>query len=82
MSALSLTTTLQDFTNPFEYDGDDIINIVIKAVVTVDVQTDIETLEQRGSEKFDEFIESRLKTKNTNFLDPIKKLSLKTCEAL
>ena len=51
MSALSLTTTLQSFSNPFEYDGDDIINIVTKAVVTVDVQRDIETLEQRGSEK-------------------------------
>ena len=78
VSALSLTTTLQGFTNPFEYDGDDIINILTKAVVTGDVQKDIETLEQKGSEKFDEFIESRLKTRNTNFWDPMKKLSLKT----
>ena len=45
MSALSLTTTLQGFTNPFEYD---IINIVTKAVVTVDVQKDIETLNKKG----------------------------------
>ena len=78
VSALSLTTTLQGFTNPFEYDWDDIINIVTKAVVSVDVQKDIETLEQKGSETFDEFIESRLKTRNTNFWDSMKKLSLKT----
>lgn len=78
VSALSLTTTLQGFTNPFEYDGDDIINIVTKAVVAVDIQRDIETLEQNGSDKFDEFVESRLKTKSTNFWDPMKKLSLKT----
>ena len=78
MSALSLTTKLQGFTDPFEYYGVDIINIVTKAVVTVDVQRDIETLEQKGSEKFDKFIESRLKTRNTNFWDPTTKLSLET----
>lgn len=75
---MSLTTTLQGFTNPFEYDGDDIVNIVTKAVVAVDVQRDIETLEEKGSDKFDEFIESRLKTRNTHFWDAMKKLSLKT----
>ena len=46
VSALSLTTTLQGFTNPFEYDGDDIINIVSKAVVVIDIQRDTE---QNGS---------------------------------
>ena len=76
MSALSLTTTLQGFTNPFEYDGDDIINIVSKAVVAVDIQR--ETLEQKGSGKFDDFVESRLKTRSTNVWEPMKKLSLKT----
>ena len=78
VSALSLTTSLQGFTNPFEYDGDDLINIVTKAVAALDVQRDIESLEQKGSDKFDEFIESRLRTRNVNFWDPMKKLSLKT----
>ena len=67
VSALSLTTTLQGFTNPFEYDRDDLINIVTKAVVAFDVHRDIESLEQKGSDKFDEFIESRLKTRNVHF---------------
>ena len=78
VSALSLTTTLQGFTTPFEYDGDNLINIVKKAVAALDVQRDIESLEQKGSDKFDEFIESRLRTRNVNFWDPMKKLSLKT----
>ena len=44
--ALSLTTTLQAFINPFDYDCDDVINIVTKAVVSEDVKKDIDTVEK------------------------------------
>ena len=75
---LSLTTTLQASTNPFDYDADDVIYIVKKAVVSVDVKKDIETVEKVGSDKLNEFIESRLEIKAVNFWDPMKMLLLKT----
>ena len=78
LSALSLSTTLQGFTNPFEYEGDDIINIVTKAVVPENVQNDLAKIEKVGSETLEEFLESRLKTQRINVWDPMKKVSLKT----
>ena len=78
LSALSLYTKLQEFTNPFEYEGDDIVNIVTKAVVPENVQNDLANIEKIGSQKLDEFLESRLKTQRRNVWDPMTKVSLNT----
>ena len=79
---LSLITTLQAYTNPFEYDGDDIINIATKAVVADDAKKHIETVGKFGSAELNEFIESRLKNTTASFRDPMERLSVKDIENL
>ena len=77
LSALSLSTTLQGFTNPFEHEGNDIINIVTKAVVHGNVQIDLAKIEKVGTETLNDFLESKLKTRCINVWDQMKRSHFK-----
>lgn len=73
----ALKKNIATFLNPFQYEGNDVINIVTKAVMSEKIKSDIISLTETGQKSLDVFVEERIKSKTLNFWDPIKKQKLK-----
>jgi hypothetical protein len=72
----ALTNVITSHTNPFSYQGDDLINITTNKVMPIDVQHDISTSAQVGLEMYSSFIKERLLTDAVNIWARMKKAKL------
>ena len=75
---LKLLTALNTFTNPFKYDGDDLINLVTKSVMSNVVKDDVCNHANVGKDLYQKFCETRIISKSVNLWDPMKKVKLQT----
>ena len=75
---LRLLTALNNFTNPFKYDGDDLINLVTKSVMSNVVKDDVCNHANVGKDLHQKFCETRLISNSVNLWDPMKKVKLQT----
>jgi len=69
--------TLENFVNPFDADKERLLCVSSCISASPEVEKDILRAEEVGLEAKEPFIKERLQ-KGTGFLDPIKKLKLKT----
>ena len=75
---LKLLTALNNFTNPFKYDGDDLINLVTKSVMSNVVKDDVCNHANVGKDLYQKFCETRIISNSVNLWDPMKKVKLQT----
>ena len=72
-----LKETFKNFTSPFEYDGDDLINLVTRRVAPDVVRDDVVRMTTGGNEQYKSFIENRLVNRTVNVWDRMPNNSLK-----
>lgn len=77
----ALYTTITNFTNPFDDECNQLINIVTKAIMPDRVQQDISRRKEIGSQKFAHFVSERIKSNNLNLWAPMKKTNLQMWSA-
>jgi hypothetical protein len=73
---LELKRTIEEFTNPFTNDCDQIINIVTKVVLPDSAQKDIRNRNEIGQKQYEKFVAERVATNEVNLWSPMKKLNL------
>ena len=69
----ALSFTISRFINPFDYDGNDTINIVSKALMPDAVKSDLCRIEEIGTLQMKTFIENPITTSKINLWEPMKK---------
>ena len=72
-----LVKSLRDFTNPFQYEGTDLVNLVTNRVASRDVCTDVGRMSSTGEKLHAEFVEKRLIAQTVNLWDPLPNAKLK-----
>ena len=67
---------------PFQMDGDNVVNIVTKAVMPTAIKEVILKRDEIGQELFDKFVKERIGADHTlSVWSPMKKANLKTCKS-
>ena len=77
-SIRNIASTVESMVNPFEYSGDDLINICSGNVAPANVKADLEGAYDKGVNAVKDFEESRLKSVPEKLFQPIKSNKLKT----
>ena len=72
-----LKETFQNFTSPFQYDGDDLINLVTRRVAPDVVRDDVSRMTTVGIEQYKSFVENRLVNRTVNVWDRMPNNNLK-----
>jgi len=72
-----LTETLESYGNPFEDDGETLVNFVTKKVVSPQVQHDLMNCSFIGKERHTTFVDDRISSNSVNFWSRLPKTKLK-----
>src|SRR6267154_2317372 len=77
-SLKKLTDCAQNFINPFEYEGNDLINLVSMTVAPPEVPHDVTSIPVQGFKQHETFVQQRIVLQTVKFWDalPQKKLKL------
>ena len=78
----ALTSTFRNYTNPFREESNQLFNLATKVVAPLEVQQDICCQDAIGKELFEEFVEERIKSSNTNLWSPMRKRKLQTWKTM
>jgi hypothetical protein len=73
-----LLTTMENFTNPFSQEGDQLFNLVTKVVMPDQVKKDLMEQTDIGQYLFGVFVKDRIQTGTVNIWEPMKKRKLQT----
>ena len=68
----NIASTVESMVNPFEYSGDDLINICSGNVAPANVKADLGGAYDKGVNAVNDFEESRLKSAPEKLFQPIK----------
>ena len=74
----SMISTFNNFTNPFSYEGADLINLLTKYVMEESIKEDMKQQDKIGQNKFELFCTGRIKSNSASLWAPMKKAELKT----
>ena len=74
----SMISTFNNFTNPFSYEGADLINLLTKCVMEESIKEDMKQQDKIGQNKFELFCTERIKSNSVSLWAPMKKAELKT----
>ena len=73
-----LTQTIERFGNPFEDDGETLVNLVTKKVASSQIQHDLLNCKIIGKERHDTFVSERIESDKVNLWSRLPKTQLKT----
>ena len=74
-----LKEAFQTSTNPFQWKGQELVNIVTQRVFPMEVQISLDGITETGQQQLDTFLQQRVQTNNIKFWAPMKKSDVKTC---
>ena len=77
-----LVTTMENFTNSFIEQSNDLFNLVTKVVMPSKVKEDILEQSEIGQKLFETFIKDRIRTGKINLWSPMKKRKLQTWKTM
>ena len=73
-----MLTTIENFTNPFSLETDQLFNLVTKVVVPDQVKKDLMEQTKIGQDLFGVFVKDRIQTGKVNIWEPMRKRKLQT----
>lgn len=73
-----LLTTMENFTNPFSLESDQLFNLVTKVVMPDQVKNDLMEQTNIGQDLFGVFVKDRIQTGKVSIWEPMKKRKLQT----
>ena len=77
-----LVKTMENFTNPFTEQSNDLFNLVTKVVMPSKVKKDLLEQNDIGQELFQSFVKDRIKSGKINLWSPMKKRKLQTWKTM
>ena len=73
----ALTDALKNFNSPFQYEGDDLINLVTRRVAPDVVRDDVCRMTAVGTEQHNSFVQNRIVDRSVNLWDRMPNVNLK-----
>ena len=73
----ALTDALKNFNSPFQYEGDDLINLVTRRVAPDVVRDDVCRMTAVGTEQYNSFVQNRIVDRSVNLWDRMPNVNLK-----